>query len=256
MPWRGVWPGAALRRPDHRDRQRGLPLLPRRSRTIDQLGGALGFILIALIWFYADRLGAAGRRGDQRPALRAARHRDACEEERARAVRRSSSGTRSRSDRSSSAARIASSIGVGSTSNRAIPDGSVTIVSVDRPSTSGRATPTSTGVTSPIQSDDRYGVSSGTRSAAAAGGRALAPSRRSSRRRWSPRARRSRSRGRRTPATSGAAAQVGDHVGDRDRLRAGRDPARGDHHRQALDQVAGRSETTRCPTPITAAARK
>jgi hypothetical protein len=44
-------------------------------------------------------------------------------------------------------------------SNSAAPDRSVTTVSVERPSTSGRATPASTGVTSPIHSDDSQGVS-------------------------------------------------------------------------------------------------
>ena len=38
----------------------------------------------------------------------------------------------------------------------------MTVVGVDRPSTKGRATPASTGVTRPIQSEESQGVSSGT----------------------------------------------------------------------------------------------
>ena len=71
----------------------------------------------------------------------------------------SRTSARARHDSSSAiAARSASSKGVGSTSKSAIPDGSVTTVSVESPSISGRATPASTGVTRPIQSDESQGV--------------------------------------------------------------------------------------------------
>src|SRR2546421_5141587 len=47
-------------------------------------------------------------------------------------------------------------------SNSAIPERSVTIVGTASPSINGRATPASTGVTSPIQSEESHGVISGT----------------------------------------------------------------------------------------------
>ena len=52
--------------------------------------------------------------------------------------------------------------GIGSTSKSSAPELSVTVVGVESPSTSGRATPASTGVTSPIHSEDSHGVMSGT----------------------------------------------------------------------------------------------
>jgi len=52
--------------------------------------------------------------------------------------------------------------GIGCTSKSSAPELSVTVVGVERPSTSGRATPASTGVTRPIQCEDSHGVMSGT----------------------------------------------------------------------------------------------
>ena len=66
--------------------------------------------------------------------------------------------------------RSASSVGIGSTSNSFAGSESVTTVSLARLSISGRATPASTGVIRPIQSDERRGVSSGTGSFWAAAG--------------------------------------------------------------------------------------
>ena len=60
------------------------------------------------------------------------------------------------------AERSASANGVGLTSNSSVPDESVTTVGERRLSISGRAIPASTGVTSPIHSEDSHGVSSGT----------------------------------------------------------------------------------------------
>lgn len=48
--------------------------------------------------------------------------------------------------------------------NGSAPEGSATTVGVVSPSTSGRATFVSTGVTSPSHSDESQGVRSGTRS--------------------------------------------------------------------------------------------
>ena len=81
------------------------------------------------------------------------------------------------------ALRSASAAGVGSTSNSSCPDGSVTTVSTARLSISGRATPASTGVTRPIQSEDSRGVSSGTGSCGRRRRRARRPSGRASPRR-------------------------------------------------------------------------
>ena len=63
---------------------------------------------------------------------------------------------------SETARRSAWSKPIGSMPNNAIPVGSVTTVGSDSPSIRGLATPASTGVTSPIQSDDSHGVISGT----------------------------------------------------------------------------------------------
>jgi YihY family inner membrane protein len=51
VPWRGVWPGAAFVTLTTAIANAVFPFYLTQS-NIDQLGGALGFILIALIWFY------------------------------------------------------------------------------------------------------------------------------------------------------------------------------------------------------------
>ena len=52
MPWRGVWPGALFSRSTAGDRQRRLPVYLAEISTVDGVGGAIGFVLVALIWFY------------------------------------------------------------------------------------------------------------------------------------------------------------------------------------------------------------
>ena len=52
MPWRAVWPGALFFTLITGDRERHLPLLPRQRLRARRIGGTIGFILIALVWFY------------------------------------------------------------------------------------------------------------------------------------------------------------------------------------------------------------
>ena len=51
VPWRGVWPGALFVTTITAIGNAVFPVYLTQS-NIDQLGGALGFILVALIWFY------------------------------------------------------------------------------------------------------------------------------------------------------------------------------------------------------------
>jgi membrane protein len=51
VPWRGVWPGALFVTASTAVGNAIFPLYLTQS-NIDRLGGALGFILVALIWFY------------------------------------------------------------------------------------------------------------------------------------------------------------------------------------------------------------
>ena len=51
VPWRGVWPGALFVTVITAIGNAVFPVYLTQS-NIEQLGGALGFILIALIWFY------------------------------------------------------------------------------------------------------------------------------------------------------------------------------------------------------------
>jgi membrane protein len=51
VPWRGVWPGALFVTVTTAVANAGFPFYLTQS-NIDKLGGALGFILVALIWFY------------------------------------------------------------------------------------------------------------------------------------------------------------------------------------------------------------
>jgi uncharacterized BrkB/YihY/UPF0761 family membrane protein len=51
IPWRGVWPGALFVTITTAIANAIFPFYLGQS-NIDQLGGALGFILIALVWFY------------------------------------------------------------------------------------------------------------------------------------------------------------------------------------------------------------
>ena len=54
----------------------------------------------------------------------------------------------------------------------------------------------------------------------------------------------------------GDAGEVGGDVVERDRLRPRRHPARGDHHRQPLDEARGSSRTPRCPCRRSSSARR
>ena len=91
VPWRGVWPGALFVTVDDGARQRGLPVLPRPDLSIDELGGALGFILVALLWFYLVSLALLA--GAVINALRFELHETgSIEEERARAFAESDPG--------------------------------------------------------------------------------------------------------------------------------------------------------------------
>ena len=127
----------------------------------------------------------------------------------------------------------ASMNGIGVMSNRAAPELSVTVVGVDKPSTSGRATPASTGVTKPIQSDDSQGVRSGTGTRDGAARRGRPPSDRASRRRRARRVPRSAPRDPPKPHVR-RRHKVGDHVVDPDRLRGRLEPRRTDHRGQPL----------------------
>jgi membrane protein len=51
VPWRGVWPGAIFVTATTAIGNAAFPVYLTQS-NIDQLGGALGFVLVALIWFY------------------------------------------------------------------------------------------------------------------------------------------------------------------------------------------------------------
>lgn len=51
VPWRGVWPGAVFVTATTAIGNAVFPFYLTQS-NVDQLGGALGFILVALIWFY------------------------------------------------------------------------------------------------------------------------------------------------------------------------------------------------------------
>ena len=51
VPWRGVWPGALFVTITMAIANAAFPLYLTQS-SVEQIGGALGFILIALLWFY------------------------------------------------------------------------------------------------------------------------------------------------------------------------------------------------------------
>ncbi len=56
VPWPGVWPGALFVTLTTAVGNAAFPVYLTQS-NVDQLGGALGFILVALIWFYLVALG-------------------------------------------------------------------------------------------------------------------------------------------------------------------------------------------------------
>ncbi len=83
VPWRGVWPGALFVTLTAAAANAVFPIYLTQS-NIEQLGGALGFILIALIWFYLISLALLA--GAVINALRYEYHdTGSVEEERARA---------------------------------------------------------------------------------------------------------------------------------------------------------------------------
>ena len=83
VPWRGVWPGALFVTVTTAIANAAFPFYLTES-SIDQLGGALGFILVALLWFYVVALALMA--GAVINALRYELHdTGSVEEERARA---------------------------------------------------------------------------------------------------------------------------------------------------------------------------
>ena len=52
VPWRGVWPGALFVTVMTAIGNAAFPVYLTEVSDLDRLGGALGFILVALIWFY------------------------------------------------------------------------------------------------------------------------------------------------------------------------------------------------------------
>ena len=57
MPWRSVWPGAALFSGAVSIANYVFPLYLTNISDLNRIGGAVGFILVALLWFYAISLG-------------------------------------------------------------------------------------------------------------------------------------------------------------------------------------------------------
>ncbi|MBM3666795.1 MAG: YihY/virulence factor BrkB family protein [Actinobacteria bacterium] len=57
MPWRAVWPGALFFATAVSVANYVFPLYLTTVSDLDRIGGAIGFILVALIWFYAVSLG-------------------------------------------------------------------------------------------------------------------------------------------------------------------------------------------------------
>ena len=83
VPWRGVWPGALFVTVTTAIANAVFPFYLGQS-SVDEIGGALGFILIALLWFYLVSLALLA--GAVINALRFELHdTGSVEEERARA---------------------------------------------------------------------------------------------------------------------------------------------------------------------------
>ena len=57
MPWRSVWPGALFFSTAVSIANYVFPVYLTTVSDLDRIGGAIGFILVALIWFYAVSLG-------------------------------------------------------------------------------------------------------------------------------------------------------------------------------------------------------
>ena len=56
MPWRGVWPGALFFTATIGIANAVFPFYLAEVSNVDAVGGAIGFILVALLWFYAVSL--------------------------------------------------------------------------------------------------------------------------------------------------------------------------------------------------------
>ena len=56
MPWRSVWPGALFFTVVTGIANYAFPFYLTNISTLDRLGGSIGFILVALLWFYAISL--------------------------------------------------------------------------------------------------------------------------------------------------------------------------------------------------------
>ena len=157
LPWRAVWPGALFMAIAGGIANSIFPLYLVNVSTVGEFGRIVSFVLVVLIWFYALALGLLA--GAVINALRFELHATGtvrgmtAEFPAQRAAGRASPSTTGCPDRRPGRlrraprplSRIASSSGVGSTSNSSMPLGSSTTVSVVRPSTSGLATPASTG---------------------------------------------------------------------------------------------------------------
>ena len=76
MPWRGVWPGALFVTLTTGVANAVYPFYLANVSSIGEVGGTIGFILIALVWFYLVSLSLLAGGGDQRAPLRASRHGD------------------------------------------------------------------------------------------------------------------------------------------------------------------------------------
>ena len=74
VPWHGVWPGALFVTVTTGIANAVYPFYLAQVSSVGEVGGTIGFVLIAMVWFYLVSLGADGGRGDQRAPLRAPRH--------------------------------------------------------------------------------------------------------------------------------------------------------------------------------------
>jgi membrane protein len=52
VPWHGVWPGALFVTVTTGIANAAYPFYLVQVSSIDKLGGAIGFVLVALVWFY------------------------------------------------------------------------------------------------------------------------------------------------------------------------------------------------------------
>ena len=62
MPWRSVWPGALFFSAAVSIANYVFPLYLTSISDLNRIGGTLGFILVAMIWFYASASGCSPAR--------------------------------------------------------------------------------------------------------------------------------------------------------------------------------------------------